>query len=93
MHVLTTIIDEACDSNVYRSVELDGLRVHLDDSQHLAGTIEEFSGKMHDRSVIQALAEMTEAYSPQRSAEALIAATETSVRDARARGSWKGWRR
>jgi len=72
---------------------LTGRVVRTGDSQHLAGTIEEFSGKIHDRSVTQALAEMTEAYSPQRSAEALIAATETSVRDARARGSWKGWRR
>lgn len=70
-------------------VDLTGRVVPMGDSQRLASAIEEFSGKIHDRSVTQALAEMTETYSPQRSAEALIAAAEASLGGARARGSSK----
>ena len=73
--------------------DLTGRVFPMGDSQCLAGAIEEFSCKIHDRSVSQALAEMTETYSPQRSAEALIAAAEASLGGARARGSWKGRRR
>jgi len=62
----------------------------MGDSQRLAGAIEEFSGRVHDRPVTQALAEMTEKYSPQRSAEALIAAAVGSLGNTSARGSWKG---
>ena len=72
---------------------LTGRVVPVGDSQRLADAIEEFSGKMHDRSVIQALEEMSETYSPQRSAEALIAAAEASLGGASARWRWKGWRR
>jgi glycosyltransferase involved in cell wall biosynthesis len=73
--------------------DLTGRVVPVGDSQRLAGAIEEFSCKIHDRSVSQALAEMTETYSPQRSAEALIAAAEASLGNTRVRGSWTGWRR
>lgn len=70
--------------------DLTGRVVPMGDSQRLAGAIEEFACRIHDRSVTQALAEMTEAYSPQRAAEALIAAAEASLGGARARGRWKG---
>ena len=42
--------------------------------------------------VTQALAEMTETYSLQRSAEVFIAAVEASLGGAKARGRWKGRR-
>jgi glycosyltransferase involved in cell wall biosynthesis len=70
--------------------DLTGRVFPMGDSQRLAGAIEGLLGKVHDRAVIQALAEMTEKYSPQRSAEALIAAAEESLGGTRARGSWKG---
>ena len=57
----------------------------------IAGAIEEFSCKIHDGAVTQAPAEMTEMYSPQRAAEALIAAAEASLGEVAALGSWKGW--
>ena len=72
---------------------LTGRMVPMGDIRHLADAVEEFCGKIHDRSVTKALLEMTEAYSPRRSAAALIAAAEASLREPRARGSWKGWHR
>ena len=59
---------------------LTGRVVPMGDSQRLAGAIEEFAGRMRDRAVMKALAEMTERYSPQGSAEALIAAAKAASR-------------
>ena len=56
-----------------------GRVVPMGDSEQLARAIEEFSYIRSDRSVPRALAEITEAYSPQRSAEALIRAAEASL--------------
>jgi glycosyltransferase involved in cell wall biosynthesis len=72
---------------------LTGRVVPTGDSQRLAAAIQEFPRKMHDRAVTQALAKMTETFSPRRSAEAFIAAAEASLGGARARWGWKGWRR
>ena len=55
--------------------------------QGLARAIEEFGAKARDSAVIEELAEMTERYSPRRSAEAFIAAAEASLAGARARGN------
>jgi glycosyltransferase involved in cell wall biosynthesis len=73
--------------------DLTGRVVSMGDSRRLADAVEVFSGKMHDQAVTQALAEMTQTYSPGRSAEALIAAVEASLEGARARESWEGGRR
>jgi glycosyltransferase involved in cell wall biosynthesis len=67
---------------------LTGRVVPMGDSLRLAGAIVEFLGKTSDQSVTQALAEMTERYSPERSAEALIAAAEASLDGARACRNW-----
>jgi glycosyltransferase involved in cell wall biosynthesis len=68
---------------------LTGRVVPVGDSWRLAGAIEEFSTRMRDRSVARALAEMTETYSPRRSAEAIIAAAEASLGAMEARRSIK----
>jgi glycosyltransferase involved in cell wall biosynthesis len=51
----------------------------------LATAIQEFGAKAHNPAVIEGLAEITARYSPQRSAEALVAAAETNLRGARVR--------
>jgi glycosyltransferase involved in cell wall biosynthesis len=55
--------------------------------QGLARAIDEFGAKARDPDVIEELAAMTARYSPQRSAEAFIAAAEASLAGAGARGN------
>jgi glycosyltransferase involved in cell wall biosynthesis len=59
--------------------------VPVGDSQRLANVIEKFAAKARDQSVIEALADMTEKYSPLKSAEALVAAAEASLAATRPR--------
>jgi glycosyltransferase involved in cell wall biosynthesis len=59
--------------------DITGRVVQIGDCGGLARAIEEFGPKVHDLMVIEALARMTERYSPRRSAEAFVAAAEMSL--------------
>lgn len=67
-----------------------GRVVPVGDVRILAKTIAEFSSRIHDQSVAEAVAVMTEAYSPQRSAAALIAAAEVGISRMSTRKNWAG---
>ena len=62
---------------------LTGCVFPMGDSQRLADTIRKFAGMVRDHAVIQALAEVSERYSPRRSAEAIVGAAEICLKDAK----------
>ena len=60
---------------------LTGCVFPMGDSQRLADTIRKFAGMVRDHAVIQALAEVSERYSPRRSAEAIVGAAEICLKE------------
>src|SRR5262249_18458612 len=67
--------------------DVTGRVVPFGDGQELARAIQDFGTRAGDPAVIEGLADMTERYSPQRSAEAFIAAAEAGLARVRARGN------